>query len=88
MKFEDLLTDLRTELIRMMKYLEYPYIEEDLDCAIKSNTNFFHRNHSHSNKHIEHFTQTQIDVVYRKIQEVARFLKYYKVDYKKHVLNK
>ena len=84
-KFEDLLTDLRTELIRMMEYLEYPYTEEDLNCAIKSNTNFFRRNHSHS-KHIKHFTQTQIDVVYRKIQEVAKFLKNYKVDYKKHVL--
>ena len=84
-KFEDLLNDLRTELIRMMKYLEYPYTEEDLNCTIKSNTNFFRRDRSHS-QHIEHFTQTQIDVVYRKIQEVARFLKNYKVDYKKHVL--
>ena len=60
-KFEDLLTDLRIELIQMMKYLEYPYTEEELNCTIKSNTNAFHRNHNHS-EDIEHFTQNQVDV--------------------------
>ena len=84
-KFEDLITDLRTELIRMMKYLEYPYAEEDLNCAIKSNTNAFHRNHDHS-KDIQHFTQSEVDVIYQQIQLVDKFLKDYKIDYKKHVL--
>ena len=69
----------------MIKYLEYPYTEEDLNCAIKSNTNAFHRNHDHS-KDIEHFTQSEVDVIYEQIQQVDKFLKNYKVYYKKHVL--
>ena len=69
----------------MMKYLEYPYTEEELNCTIKSNTNAFQRNHDHS-KDIEHFTQSEVDMVYRQIQQVDRFLKNYKIIYKKHVL--
>lgn len=69
-----------------MKYLEYPYTEEDLNCTIKSSTNAFHRNHDHSKDIVEHFTQTEVDVVYRQIQQVERFLKNYKIVYKKHVL--
>ena len=84
-KFEDLKADLRTELIRMLKYLEYPYTEEDLNCAIKSNTNTFHRNHDRS-KDIKHFMQTEVDVVYGQVQLVDKFLKNYTIDYKKHVL--
>ena len=57
-KFENLLTDLRMELMWMMKYLEYPYTEEDLNCTIKSNTNAFHRNHDHSEDN-EHFTHAK-----------------------------
>ena len=86
MKFEDLLTDLRTELIRMMKYLEYPYTEEDLNCTIKSNTHAFHRSHDHSKDVVEHFTQSEVDVIHRQIQQVDRFLKNYKIVYKKHML--
>ena len=55
----------------MMKYLEYPYTEEDLDCTIKSNTNAFHRNHDHS-KDIEHYTQSDIDLVYEQIKLVEK----------------
>ena len=65
-KFENLLTDLRAELTRMMKYLEYPYTAEDIDCTIRqSNVNFFRRNHT---KHFEHYRQMEVDIIYEQIK--------------------
>ena len=81
-KYENLKTDLRTELIRMMKYLEYPYTEEDLECTIKSNTNGFHRNHT---KPVEHYLQKEADVVYEQIQLAEVYLKKYDISYDKHM---
>ena len=82
-KYENLLTDLRRELIRMMEYLEYPYTEEDLDCTIKSNTGGFHRKHS---KYIEHYTQDQVDAIYEQIILANKVLKKYNISYEKHIL--
>ena len=84
-KYENLKIDLRKELIRMMKYLEFHYTEEDLDCTIKSNTNVFQRSHGHS-KDIEYYRQSDVDLVYEQIQKVDKFLKNYNVSYEKHVL--
>ena len=84
-KYENLKTDLRTELKRMMKYLEYHYTEEDLDCTIKSNTNIFQRNHDHS-KDFEYYRQSDVDIVYEQIKMVDKILKNRNVSYEKHVL--
>ena len=83
-KYENLLTNLRTELIRMMKYLEYPFTEEDLVCTMKSNTNFFHRAHDHSND-TEYFMHSEVDLVYNHIKLVDKFLKNHNISYKKYV---
>ena len=85
-KFENLLTNLRTELIRILKYLEYPYTEEDLDCTIKSNNNMsvFHRNHTNS---FEHYTQNEVDIIYGQIKLTEIILRNYNITiYDKHVL--
>jgi len=47
-KYENLLTDLHTELKRMMEFLEIPYTEEDLQCTINSTLEGFHRKHNKS----------------------------------------
>ena len=44
-KYENLLTDLHTELKRMMLFLEFPYTEDDLQCTINSAFEGFHRKH-------------------------------------------
>ena len=80
-KYEDLLTNLRTELIRIMKYLEYPYTDKDLDCTMKSNTNFFHRSHDHSDA--EHYVPSDVDFVYEQIKMVDKLLQSYHVSYEK-----
>ena len=85
MQFENLLTNLRTELIRIMKYLEYPYTEEDIDCAIRqSDVSFFHRNHT---KYFEHYTQMQVDTIYEQIKLAEDIFKKNNIStYKKHIL--
>ena len=40
-----MLTDLHTELKRMMEFLEFPYTEDDLQCTINSALEGFHRKH-------------------------------------------
>ena len=44
-KYENLLTDLHTELKRMMEFLKFPYTEDDLQCTINSTIEGFHRKH-------------------------------------------
>lgn len=82
-KYENLKINLRAELIRIMKYLEYHYTEEDINCTIKSNTNVFQRNHDHS-KDIEYYKHSDADLVYEQIKMVDKILKNYNVSYKKH----
>ena len=82
-KYENLLTDLRTELIRMMKYLDYPYTEEDLQCTINSNTHVFHRNHS---GYVEHYTQSEVDMMYKQVELANKLLKNYNISYEKHTV--
>ena len=81
-KYENLKTDLRKELKRMMEYLEYPYTEEDIDCTINSNTNTFHRHHN-SSKDKDRFSQQQIDMIYNNIRQVDSILKNYNISYEK-----
>ena len=82
-KYEKLLTDLRTELVRIMKYLDYPYTEDDLQCTINSNTLAFRRNHS---VYVEHYTQSEVDMMYKQIKLANKLLKNHNISYKKHVV--
>ena len=83
-KFEDLSVNLRKELIRIMKHLEYPYTENDLDCTINSNTQSFHRSYS---KSFEHYTVNQTDIIYEQIRLVKDYLRKFNISYVKHVVN-
>ena len=83
-KYENLKANLRTELKRMLDYLEYTYTEKDLDCTMKSNTNAFHRSHDRS-KNKEYFSQANIDSIYDSIKTVDAYLKKYNISYEKHV---
>ena len=47
-RYEDLLKDTRTQLRRMLDFLEFPYTEERLDCVINHQVQTFHRKHSHN----------------------------------------
>jgi len=47
-RYEDLLRDTKTQLRRMLDFLEFPYTEERLDCVINHQVQTFHRKHSHN----------------------------------------
>ena len=66
-----------------MKYLNYPYTEKDLQCTIKSNLHVFYRNHSGC---VEHYTQSEVDVMYKQIELANKVLKNYNISYQKHVV--
>ena len=68
----------------MMKYLEYHYTEEDIACTVKSNTNVFQRNHTHS-MDMEYYRQSEADLVYEQIKMVDKFLKKHNVSYEKRI---
>ena len=69
-----------------MKYLEYPYKEEDIECTIRqSSVNVFHRNHT---KHFEHYTQMEVDIIYEQIKMTERIFRKHNISiYDKHVLH-
>ena len=46
-RYEDLVTDTRTQLQRMLEFLQYPYTKERLDCVINHQVETFHRKHNH-----------------------------------------
>ena len=44
--YENLMKDTYTELKRMLDFIEYPYSEDDVLCAVNKSAEGFHRNHS------------------------------------------
>lgn len=84
-KFEDLLVDLRRELVRMMEYLKYPYTEKDLNCTVHSNMQGFHRNHS-SGTSFEHYTNFEVKVINNQLQLAYEYLKDFNISYEKRTI--
>ena len=76
-KYENLLSDLHTELERMMKFLEFPYTEDDLQCTIKSAVEGFHRKH---NKNVP-YTPEQRKLVSAQIKLANEVLHHYSIQY-------
>ena len=77
--FGDLLTDLHTELERMMKFLEFPYTEDDLQCTIKSTIEGFHR--IHSKNVTDPYTPDQRMAVLTEIKLANELLRTYNISY-------
>lgn len=46
-RYEDLVKDTRTQLQRMLDFLQYPYTEKRLDCVVNHPVETFHRTHYH-----------------------------------------
>ena len=46
-RYEDLAKDTKTQLQRMLEFLNYPYTEEILDCVVTHQIETFHRKHDH-----------------------------------------
>ena len=78
-KYEYLLTDLRTELKRMMEFLKFAYTEDDLQCTIDSTLEGFHRKH---NKNVtDPYTPDQRNFVSEQIKLANNVLRHYNISY-------
>ena len=77
-QYERLHTDLYTELKRMVDFLGVPYTENDLQCAVNSNSEIFHRKHHET---IDPYTKKQRELFLQKIQSVNKILQPYNISY-------
>ena len=77
-KFENLLTDLHTQLKRMMEFLEFPYTEDDLQCNIKSTIDGFHRKRKNVS---DPYTPEQRKFVMAQIRLANEILHSYNISY-------
>lgn len=50
-KYEDMLTDLQTQLKKMLHFLRVPYSKKQLDCVLNNGLNHFHRRKVYSFNH-------------------------------------
>ena len=73
--YENIKKDMHTELKKMLDFVEYPYAESDILCAVKSSGEAFHRNHT--KKHGHPYSQELQNYVLHIIKEVdSRLLKH------------
>ena len=77
-RYENLVMDTRTQLQRMLEFLQYPYTKERLDCVINHQVETFHRNH-HS---FDPFTDEQKQKFVKIIKQVESLLSLYNTSYR------
>ena len=70
--YENLENNTYTELKRMLDFLEYPYSEDDISCAVKTRSENFHRWHT---KDIHPYSPELQQIILGEIKEVDADLK-------------
>ncbi|XP_065900782.1 WSCD family member CG9164-like [Dysidea avara] len=78
LKYENLLTDLHTELKRMMEFMKFPYTEDDFQCTINSTIEGFHRKHK---KTADPYTPELRKVVMEQVNLANKVLHHYNISY-------
>ena len=82
-KYEDMLTDLATQLRKMLDFLQVPYTDKDIDCVANDKLEHYHRKKV---KSFEHYIPADRQLVLHSLMSVERLLNRYHVSYK-DVLN-
>ena len=65
--YENLKKNTYTELKKILDFLEYPYTEDDILCAVRSPNEAFHRNHT---KGLHPFSSSVQKFVLNEIRQV------------------
>ena len=78
-KYEDMLTDLATQLRKMLDFLQVPYTDKDIDCAANNKLEHHHRKKVDS---FEHYVPADRQLVLDSLMSVERLLNKYHVSYK------
>ena len=77
-RYEDLVKDTRTQLQRMLEFLQYPYTEERLDCVMKNQIETFHRKHHE----FDPFTDQQKQEFIKVMKQVEPLFNLYNTSYR------
>jgi len=78
-RYEDLLKDVRTQLRRMLDFLDFPYTEERLDCIANNQEQKFHRKHDND---FDPFTKRQRQTLLSVMNSLEPLLNRYNTSYK------
>ena len=82
-KYEDMLTDLATQLRKMLDFLQVPYTDKDIDCVANDKLEHHHRKKV---KPFEHYIPADRQIVLTTLKSVETLLNKHHVSYK-DVLN-
>ena len=77
-KYEDMLTDLSTQLKKMLDFLQVPYSKTQVDCVLKSQLNRFHRKKV---SNFDHYTPELRKMVLEELKKLEPILSKYNITY-------
>ena len=78
-KYEDMLTDLATQLKKMLEFLQVPYSDEDVECVTSNKLESYHRIKS---RPFDHYNPADRQVVLDNLMSVETLLNGHNVSYK------
>ena len=78
-KYEDMLTDLATQLRKMLDFLKVPYSDKDIECVVRDELESYHRK---KGEHFDHYIPADRQIVLDNLMSVETLLNKYNVSYK------
>ena len=78
-KYEDMLTDLGTELKKMLDFLQVPYSDKDIECVVSNKLESYHRKKGDP---FNHYDPADRQVVLDYLQSIETLLNKFNVSYK------
>ena len=78
-KYEDMVTDLQTQLKKMLHFLQVPYSKKQLDCVLSDGLNRFHRRKVYS---FDYYTPELRKLVIDGLKKVEPILNKHNVTYR------
>ena len=78
-KYEDLLSDLPTQLRKMLNFLQVPYSDEDFECVVGNKLDNFHRP---KGKPFNHYIPADRRLVLDNLTSVELLLNKHNISYK------
>lgn len=77
-KYEDMLTDLSSQLKKMLNFLQVPYSNAQLDCVLNNQLNRFHRKKV---SEFDHYTPELREMAIEEFKKIESLLNKYNITY-------
>ena len=77
-KYEDMLTDLSTQLKKMLNFLQVPYSKTQINCVLNNQLNRFHRKKI---SNFDHYTPELRKMVLEELKKLEPVLIKYNITY-------